>query len=71
MGTGLFGLRERLIRAAQGPQKADLTAAARMRSWSRGLSLDISPHIRPALPLIAEAKQPTSFFAGIAGDSVI
>lgn len=62
MGTGLFGLRERLIRAAQGPQKADLAAAARMRSWSRRPGSDVPSHVGPALPLIAEAKQPSVHF---------
>lgn len=34
VGTGLFGLKERLIRAAQGPEKADLDAAAQgVRTW--------------------------------------
>lgn len=43
VGTGLFGLKERLIRAAQGPQKTDLAASARVRSWRRDTSLDTPP----------------------------
>lgn len=45
VGMGLFGLRERLIRAAQGPQKTDLTAAARVRSWRRETGVDIPPNM--------------------------
>lgn len=71
MGTRLFGLRERLIRAAQGPQKADLAAATRLRSWSRGPGLDIPPCMGPALPRLLRSTSPASILAVISGDIVI